>query len=52
LGIACIDAVHIFEFSEEEEDDTNSLTHVIKIDENTKKPFDKLIFVQYILTMV
>lgn len=45
-----MDSVHIFEFSEE--DDSNSLTHVTKIEENTKKPFTKLIFVQYILAMV
>lgn len=45
-----MDAVHIFEFSEE--DNSNSLTHVTKIDEDTKKPFTKLIFVQYILAMI
>ena len=47
LGVACIDTVHIFEFSEE--DDTNSLTHVIKIE---KANITKLIFVQYILAMI
>jgi hypothetical protein len=47
LGVSCVDAVHIFEFSEE--DDSNSLTHVIKID---KINVTKLIFVQYILTMI
>ena len=42
LGVACVDKVHIFEYSEEE------LTHVAAID---KANVQKVIFVEYILVM-
>ena len=42
LGVACVDKVHIFEYSEEE------LTHVATID---KANVQKVIFVEYILVM-
>lgn len=45
LSVACLTNVHIFEYSEEEE---NSLTHVAKIE---KADIEQLIFVGYYLVM-
>jgi hypothetical protein len=42
LGVACVDSVHIFEYSEEE------LVHVAKIE---KANVMRVIFVEYILVM-
>jgi hypothetical protein len=42
LGVACVDSVHIFEYSEEE------LVHVAKIE---KANVTRVIFVEYILVM-
>ena len=46
LGVACVDTVHIFEYTEEDE---NSLAHVTKIEQAN---VSQLVFVEYILTMV